>query len=586
MDAWEEVAPWARAGPVRAFVMVLGLCPAIALADEVEVEPTGGEEPTIATQGDPVQTPQDGSPYGLYVGDVTVTNEKLSDDGWNYDPDSNTLTLNGYSFDGTESSVNVGIMYEGSDNLTIVLEGANVVKVADAGIVSWTNAGITISGTGTLTAEGGQFGILCYGDQSTLTISGATVTATATTSGLDSSALGAMKVGRGRAIQAGKGITISDATVTATGGEYGIYSGGSLTITDSTVKASATDETGGQNGILANNSFTINSGTVTAESKANYGIYAGEGVVVGKDVTSFIASGNPGAIQNTNTVKNAIAGLGWSDAAGTQGKTGIPVSETGQTLGYMRVRFPVPTHAVTVKADPSAGGTAKASAQKAAEEEAVTLTAKANDGYEFAGWTIEGEGAKIDDASKPEATLTMGAADVTATANFKKKEEPATVPAPIATAHVQRIGWMSAVTDGGLAGTTGKSRRLEALTLKLPDGVSGSIEYCGHVQRSGWEKSYAADGKVAGTEGKSRRLEAVQIRLSGAAKDNYDVYYRVHVQRLGWMGWAKNDEPAGTQGMSRRAEAVQVALVPKGAPAPLATYKGVTQDNAKSFIKK
>ena len=539
-------------GLVAALVMVLGLCPAIALANdvEVEVEPTGGEEPTLATQGDPVLTPQDDD-FPLSIGGVPVPKTKPSGDGWSFDAASNTLTLNNYGA-GVDLAP-VGIDYNGDKELTIVVNGDNTVQGGFAGIWSYL-ASITISGTGTLTAEGGHFGIWCGASESTLTINGATVIATTPKVEQHSLALGVMDVeGGSRAIHVGKDITISDAEVTATGGEYGIFAGGSL---------------------------NINSGTVAVESAANYGIYAGDGVVVGKDVTSLIASGKLGAIQSDNKVKNAIAGLGWTDAAGTQGKTVIPVSEKGQTLpDYKRVQFPVPTYAVSVKADPAEGGTATASAEKAAEEETVTLTAKSNDGYEFAGWTIEGEGARIDDASKPEAKLTMGAADVTATATFRKID-------PIVTAHVQRIGWMSAVSDGGLAGTTGKSRRLEALTLTLPDGVSGGIEYCGHVQRSGWEKSYAADGKVAGTEGKSRRLEAVQIRLSGAAKDNYDVYYRVHVQRLGWMGWAKNDEPAGTQGMSRRAEAVQVALVPKGAPAPLATYKGVTQDNGKAFIKK
>lgn len=43
---------------------------------------------------------------------------------------------------------------------------------------------------------------------------------------------------------------------------------------------------------------------------------------------------------------------------------------------------------------------------------------------------------------------------------------------------------------------------------------------------------------------------------------------------------------AGTTGMSRRAEAVQVVLVPKGAKAPGATYKGATQNYAKAFVAK
>ncbi len=211
-------------------------------------------------------------------------------------------------------------------------------------------------------------------------------------------------------------------------------------------------------------------------------------------------------------------------------------------------------HAVTVAASPAEGGTAEASPAEAAEGEKVTLTATATDGYEFVNWTLEGDGAKLDNADSATTKLTMGAADVTATANFRKKAEPTpeVVPDASVAAHVQRIGWMDPVTDGTAAGTTGRSRRMEALTLKLPDGVAGGIEYRGHVQRSGWEKTWASDGNVAGTTGKSRRVEAVQIQLTGEAKDAYDVYY----------------------------------LVAKDAPAPDATYKGVTQQYAKAFVKK
>ncbi len=248
------------------------------------------------------------------------------------------------------------------------------------------------------------------------------------------------------------------------------------------------------------------------------------------------------------------------------------------------------TYTVAVKAEPEAGGKAEASAGEAEEGATVTLTATPADGYEFVNWTLTGEGATLENADRPEAKLTMGAANVTATANFKKKAEPEPTPVAVpdasVTAHVQRIGWMDSVTDGSSAGTTGKSRRMEALTLRLPEGVAGGIEYRSHVQRTGWEEAWAADGATSGTTGKSRRVEAVQVRLTGEAEKTYDVYYRVHVQRIGWMAWAKNGEEAGTTGMSRRAEAIQVVLVKKDTPAPDATYKGVTQQYDKAFVQK
>ena len=43
----------------------------------------------------------------------------------------------------------------------------------------------------------------------------------------------------------------------------------------------------------------------------------------------------------------------------------------------------------------------------------------------------------------------------------------------------------------------------------------------------------------SGTSGKAKRLEAIQIKLSGKVADKYDIYYCVHAQNVGWLGWAK-----------------------------------------------
>ena len=93
------------------------------------------------------------------------------------------------------------------------------------------------------------------------------------------------------------------------------------------------------------------------------------------------------------------------------------------------------------------------------------------------------------------------------------------------------------------------------------------------------------DVQQPGTTGEGKRLEAIQIKLTGAMSRAYDVYYRVHAQMLGWMGWAKNGASAGTAGHAYRLEAIQIVLVPKGGAAPGATYKGVTQNYARPFLQ-
>ena len=108
------------------------------------------------------------------------------------------------------------------------------------------------------------------------------------------------------------------------------------------------------------------------------------------------------------------------------------------------------------------------------------------------------------------------------------------------------------------------------------------IQYRTHVQRIGWQ-GWRRDDQMAGTSGRSFRLEAIEIKLYGELAQKYDVYYRVHCQRFGWMGWAKNGERSGSAGYSRRLEGIQIVLVPKGNPAPDATYLGITQRIAACF---
>lgn len=133
-------------------------------------------------------------------------------------------------------------------------------------------------------------------------------------------------------------------------------------------------------------------------------------------------------------------------------------------------------------------------------------------------------------------------------------------------AHVQSVGWQAETNDGNMAGTQGRSLRLEALRASVA-GVSGGIQYRAHVQSIGWQ-GWEKDGAIAGTEGRGLRMEALEVQLTGAIASSYDVYYRVHVSDIGWMAWAKNGETSGTVGLGRRIEAVQMKLVKKGSPAP------------------
>lgn len=147
-------------------------------------------------------------------------------------------------------------------------------------------------------------------------------------------------------------------------------------------------------------------------------------------------------------------------------------------------------------------------------------------------------------------------------------------PSVLATPHVAERGWLSETAGDRQVGTVGQRLSLQALRLRLTDNtIGGDISYQSHLSETGWESRWATGSRneQSGTTGQNRPIEAVRIRLTGEISNRYDVYYRVHSQEFGWLGWARNGEDAGTQGYAYRVEAMQVVLVPKGGSAPGST---------------
>ena len=141
-------------------------------------------------------------------------------------------------------------------------------------------------------------------------------------------------------------------------------------------------------------------------------------------------------------------------------------------------------------------------------------------------------------------------------------------------AHVQNTGWMGIVSNDGVGGTTGRSLRLESLKIRLTN-VSGGIKASAHVANIGWMNYVSANSgswATIGTTGRSLAIEAVKLELYGQAASQYDIFYRVHSDTVGWGSYVKNGAVAGTTGRSLRAEAIQIKLVAKANTTSTSTY--------------
>lgn len=114
-------------------------------------------------------------------------------------------------------------------------------------------------------------------------------------------------------------------------------------------------------------------------------------------------------------------------------------------------------------------------------------------------------------------------------------------------AHIQEIGWQSDRTNDQVAGTTGESKRLEALTISYQ-----GIKFRSHIENLGWT-SWRESGEVIGTVGKSLRIEAIEIQSD-------KLEFSVHLEDTGWTNYGKNCI-LGTTGQSKRIEAIRIREV-------------------------
>lgn len=131
--------------------------------------------------------------------------------------------------------------------------------------------------------------------------------------------------------------------------------------------------------------------------------------------------------------------------------------------------------------------------------------------------------------------------------------------------HVADLGWLEPVHDGMQAGTTGQSRRMEAVRMNPPEGTVLRVK--AHLQDVGWidygtieHVDSIENAKIIGTVGEWRRLEAVQLEIAKDGGCWKKLKYQLHLADDGWTGWVEAPYTDGTVGIGRRTEAARFVL--------------------------
>ena len=225
--------------------------------DSYEITTKDGEEGIFYTKkksSGGSSTPSTPTSYNLRVGGVEVTSANTSGKGWSYDKQTNTLTLDGFNYEGNGSGI------ETSKDLNIIIKNENRIKNISSSYSDSTNGwscGIYAFGNLTITGEG------------TLDVTGGTAD---TSHGI--SVLGKLEIDS-------QGTIIANAQATA--GTSGIYAYDGIVIKNGNITAYAAEAAYSSRGIECDGDITISGGTVVA--KAEKGEISSYGLESGKKIT-------------------------------------------------------------------------------------------------------------------------------------------------------------------------------------------------------------------------------------------------------------------------------------------------------------
>ena len=183
-------------------------------------------------------TPSTPTSYNLRVGGVEVTSANTSGTGWSYDNQTNTLTLDGFNYEGNGSGI------ETSKDLNIIIKNENRIKNISSSYSDSTNGwscGIYAFGNLTITGDG------------TLDVTGGTAD---TSHGI--SVLGKLEIDS-------QGTIIAKAQATI--GTSGIFAYDGIVIKNGNITAYAAEAAYSSRGIECDGDITISGGTVAAKAE-------------------------------------------------------------------------------------------------------------------------------------------------------------------------------------------------------------------------------------------------------------------------------------------------------------------------------
>ena len=124
--------------------------------------------------------------------------------------------------------------------------------------------------------------------------------------------------------------------------------------------------------------------------------------------------------------------------------------------------------------------------------------------------------------------------------------------------HVAKKGWSVWLGEDQISNALDQELDIQAIRINYPSHKVYYSVYWNDAE--GWSAEVAAP-EQAGTTGKSKPIMGIRIRLDEAGAKEFDICYRVHKFDGTWTDWAKNGEVIYSHG--QKLNAVQIKLETK-----------------------
>ena len=124
--------------------------------------------------------------------------------------------------------------------------------------------------------------------------------------------------------------------------------------------------------------------------------------------------------------------------------------------------------------------------------------------------------------------------------------------------HVASKGWSSWNSEEQISNDIEQSFQIEAIKINFPSHKVYYSVYYNDEER--WTEE-VTNGQVAGTTGKFKPIYGMKIRLDEAGAKKFDIVYRMHKFDGEWTAWAKNGEEIISNGV--KLNSIQIRLKSK-----------------------